>query len=139
MTEQIATTINLQILTPQKHFLEQEVEMVTIPAFDGEMGVLPGHISMLVTLQPGLVKIYQGGIVVHSVFVDGGFAQVNNDRVSILIEAAFNRADVNYRDALSRMEAITLKLMNVDDPEYQKILERELAVYQKMAEIAQGD
>lgn len=127
---------NLKILTPTKIFFTGEVEMVTIPAFDGEMGILPDHISMVVELVPGLVKIYQGNTVIQSVFIYGGFAEIHNNQVDLLIEDAYNKADVDFAHALTKMEEVTLKLLNVDDAEYQKTLEKELAIYQKMVEIS---
>jgi F-type H+-transporting ATPase subunit epsilon len=134
MTEQ--NKIKLQILTPEKKFLEEEVDMVTAPAPNGEIGILSGHISMVADLEPGLVKIYQGNVVVQSIFVYGGFIEVNKEEVTILIIDAINKADVDYKKALTQMEEIQLKIMNVEDIEYRTILEQELIIYQRMIEIS---
>ncbi len=85
----------LNILTPEKKFLEEEVSMVTVPAFEGEIGILPGHISLIAYLNPGLVKVYQGDVAIQSIFIYGGFVEVNQDHVTVLIADAVNKSEVN--------------------------------------------
>lgn len=126
----------LNILTPEKKFLEDQVSMVTVPAFDGEIGILPGHISTITYLNPGLVKVYQGDMIVDSVFIYGGFVEVNQDQVTVLISDAVKKSEVNLKEALTKVEEVELKLLNVEDPEYQKILEQQLAIYSKMVEVS---
>ena len=126
----------LHILTPEKKFLEDEVSMVTVPALEGEMGILPGHISIITYLSPGLVKVYQDDLVVESVFIYGGFVEVNQDQVTVLIADAVNKFEVNLEEALTMVQEVELKLLNTDDPDYQKILEQELAIYNKMVEVS---
>ena len=126
----------LHILTPEKKFLEDEVSMVTVPALEGEMGILPGHISIITYLSPGLVKVYQDDLVVESVFIYGGFVEVNQDQVTVLIADAVNKFEVNLEEALTMVQEVELKLLNTDDPDYQKILEHELAIYNKMVEVS---
>jgi len=126
----------LNILAPEKKFLEKEVSMVTVPAFDGEIGILPDHISIITYLNPGLLKVYQDDLVVESVFIYGGFVEVNQGKVTVLIADAVNKSEVNLQKALNLVEEIELKLLNIDDPEYQKILKQELAIYNKMVEVS---
>ena len=126
--------LKLQILTPVKKFLDEEIDMVTIPAQEGEMGILPGHIAMIAALSAGLVRIYQGGAVVRTIFVHGGFVKIDNEQVIMLIEEALDKMHIDYNDALSHIKEIESKLMNSDDPEYKKLLSHQLHIYQRMAE-----
>ncbi|OGS08461.1 MAG: ATP synthase F1 subunit epsilon [Elusimicrobia bacterium RIFOXYA12_FULL_51_18] len=78
----------LTILTPEKAFItDKEVDFVSIPAFEGEMGILPGHISFVVQLKEGVLR-YKDGHKKEIFAVLSGFAEVCGDKVLILAEEA---------------------------------------------------
>ncbi|MEI7481748.1 MAG: F0F1 ATP synthase subunit epsilon [Elusimicrobiota bacterium] len=78
----------LTILTPEKAVLtDKPVDFVAIPAFGGEMGVLPGHASFVVQLREGVLK-YKDEHKREMFAVLNGFAEVHADKVLILAEAA---------------------------------------------------
>ena len=54
---------NLEIVSPEKLLLSRPVEMVVIPAYEGEMGVMGGHSPMIVLLRGGTIRLYEGGNV----------------------------------------------------------------------------
>lgn len=128
--------LKLQILTPSKVYYTGDVEMVTLPAIEGEVGILPGHTSMIMELDSGLIKIYQGVKVIHTIFIYNGFVQIDNDEVNVLTDEARDKADVKLEEAMTKIESVTLKLINVEDQDYHKLLERELSIYKKMVEIS---
>ena len=80
--------IDLEIVSPEKLLLSRPVEMVVIPAAEGEMGVLPQHAPMIVLLQAGVIRLYEGGRVTESLQVSGGFAEVTPTRVTVLADDA---------------------------------------------------
>ncbi len=80
--------VDLEIVSPEKLLLSRPVDMVVIPAAEGEMGVLPQHAPMIVLLQPGVIRLYEGGRVTESLQVTGGFAEVTPTRVTVLADAA---------------------------------------------------
>ena len=80
--------IDLEIVSPEKLLLSRPVDMVVIPAAEGEMGVLPQHAPMIVLLQQGTIRLYEGGRVSESLQVSGGFAEVTPTRVTVLADAA---------------------------------------------------
>jgi len=80
--------IDLEIVSPEKLLLSRPVDMVVIPAAEGEMGVLPQHAPMIVLLQQGIIRLYEGGRVSESLQVSGGFAEVTPTRVTVLADAA---------------------------------------------------
>jgi len=79
--------IKLEVVTPDKLVLEQDVDIVVATSVEGEFGVLAGHIPFLATLQIGELR-YRQGNVVHYTAVSGGFAEVTGTKVTILAEAA---------------------------------------------------
>ena len=91
--------VDLEIVSPEKLLLSRPVDMVVIPAAEGEMGVLVNHAPMIVLLRGGVIRLYQGETVTDRLFVTGGFAEVTPDRVTVLADEAF------ALDALSRGEA----------------------------------
>jgi F-type H+-transporting ATPase subunit epsilon len=80
--------VDLEIVSPEKLLLSRPVDMVVIPAIEGEMGVLPQHAPMIVLLQQGVIRLYEGGRVTESLQVSGGFAEVTPTRVTVLADAA---------------------------------------------------
>lgn len=89
----------LTILTPEKAFLtDEEVDSVTIPAFDGEMGVLPGHAPFVVQLKEGVLS-YREGHAKELFAVLNGFAEINMDRVLILAEEAELAREISEESA----------------------------------------
>ena len=80
--------IDLEIVSPEKLLLSRAVDMVVIPAEDGEMGVLPQHAPMIVTLREGVIRLYTDGKVTDQLQVSGGFAEVTPQRVTVLADTA---------------------------------------------------
>src|SRR5580692_12300316 len=90
---------NLEIVSPEKLLLSRDVDMVVIPASEGDMGVLEGHAPMMVTLRGGVVSLYEGDRIIESLFVAGGFAEVTPEGCTVLAGEAMPV------DALDRAEA----------------------------------
>lgn len=80
--------VDLEIVSPEKLLLSRPVDMVVIPAAEGEMGVLPQHAPMIVLLQGGTIRLYESGQVTERLFVSGGFAEVTPQRVTVLANEA---------------------------------------------------
>ena len=80
--------VDLEIVSPEKLLLSRPVDMVVIPAAEGEMGVLPQHAPMIVLLQQGVIRLYEGNRVTESLQVSGGFAEVTPTRVTVLADDA---------------------------------------------------
>lgn len=78
--------LQLNILTPAKTICtDQAVDTVTMPGADGELGILPGHATLLTLLGSGKVTYLQG-TQSHSFEISGGFAEVAGDRLILLLE-----------------------------------------------------
>src|SRR5215813_10939281 len=80
-------TTKLEIATPEEMVFSADVEMVTLPGVEGQMGVLPQHVRLMTLLVPGEMIVRRGG---HDEFlaVGEGLVEVTNDRVSIATNMA---------------------------------------------------
>jgi F-type H+-transporting ATPase subunit epsilon len=83
----MANTIRLEIVTPEARVYSDDVEMVTLPGVEGQMGVLPQHVRLITQLVPGELIVRKGG---HDDFmaVGEGLVEANNERVSIVTNMA---------------------------------------------------
>ena len=91
----MAETTQFELVSPERLVLSRDVEMVVIPGSEGYFGVLPRHSPMLTTLMPGVIDIHEGGSIVDRIFVAGGFAEVTEDRCTVLAEGATPLAEVD--------------------------------------------
>ena len=99
----------LEIVTPEKTLVSQEVDAVNAPGSEGEFGVLPGHIHFLSGIVPGELR-YNTGSVKEILAVTTGFAEVSNDKVSILVEAAEKASEIDVDRARQAMERARKRL-----------------------------
>ena len=95
--------INLEIVSPEKLLLSRDVDMVVIPASEGDMGVLEGHAPMMVTLRGGVVSLYEGDRVTDTLFVAGGFAEVTPERCTVLAGEAMPVNELDRTEAEKRL------------------------------------
>lgn len=96
-------TFQLELVSPEKLLLSRQVDMVVIPAAEGEMGVLAGHAPMIVTLRGGAIRVQEAGQWTESLFVAGGFAEVTGERVTILADEAIPVATLSQAAAARRV------------------------------------
>src|SRR3954452_18692050 len=102
-------TIKVSVVTPDGPVYESEVEMVSTKAQSGELGILPGHISMVAPLQIGAVRLKNGGKT-EFVAVTGGLLEVRPDQVTILAQAAETAEDIDVDRALKAKERAEQRL-----------------------------
>jgi len=112
--------LHLQLVTPQKVVLNEELDSVSCPTLTGQITVLPGHIPLVATLTPGEL-IARTGQEEHNIHVDGGFVEVKpGNQVIILADAAEHVAELDEeqtRQAAQRAEQL-LKQSTASDEEY---------------------
>ncbi|MBR3880510.1 MAG: F0F1 ATP synthase subunit epsilon [Mailhella sp.] len=90
--------LRLDIVTPDKVVLNAEVDYVGACGVDGQFGLLPQHAPMLTALKVGDLY-YRQGNETHWVFVSGGFAQISDNKVTILAESAELASDIDVERA----------------------------------------
>lgn len=89
----------LELVSPEKLLLSRAVEMVIIPAVEGDMGVLGGHAPMIVALKGGVISVRENGQETERMFVRGGFADIGPSRVTILADDARPVAEISRAEA----------------------------------------
>jgi F-type H+-transporting ATPase subunit epsilon len=117
----MATTIRLELVTPERLLVSEEVDEVIAPGHEGEFGVLPDHTPFMAILSIGILR-YRTGSEVRKVAVGGGFAEVTPDRVVVLADVAEKAEEIDIdraRQAHARAEA-ALRELSMDDETYAK-------------------
>src|SRR5215472_19030213 len=94
----MAETLHLQIVTPDKQLVSEDVDQVQIPGKSGYLGVLPGHAPLLTELMIGEISYTRGGTTQY-IAVSWGFAEVLPDKVTILADAAERAEEINVKRA----------------------------------------
>ena len=85
----------IEIVNPEKSFLvKEDVSEVVVPAFEGEMGILKDHISIISFLKPGIIKILSKSGD-ENYYVEDGIVEFKNNNLSILTSTIFNLADMD--------------------------------------------
>jgi F-type H+-transporting ATPase subunit epsilon len=106
--------ISLSIITPERVVLpETHVNCVSLPAFGGEMGILPGHASFVVQLKEGVLR-YHDGIKAEIFSVLSGYAEIHRDKVTVLAEAAELAEEINEERARQSETQAKEKLLGRD-------------------------
>lgn len=106
----MADTVHLQLVSPERMLVEEDVTDLQIPALDGYIGVLPGAAPLLSELKPGGVVTYQAGGKQRVLAVYGGFVEVLPDRVRILADNAQPGEEIDISEAQKRLDAATKAL-----------------------------
>jgi F-type H+-transporting ATPase subunit epsilon len=98
----MAEKIELEVVTPERRVLSEQVDMVTVPGLGGELGILPGHTPLISQLKTGVLSYTQGGKT-FQLHVSGGFMEVRDDHVSVLADVAERPEEIDAaRARLSR-------------------------------------
>ncbi len=115
----MAETLKLEMVTPYKRVLAEEVDEITAPGFVGELGVLPGHTPLLTTLKVGELSYSKGKEIFH-VAVNWGYLEVEQDTVTVLVDTAEKADEIDLaraKAALGRAED-ALKILPQEDKKY---------------------
>tara|TARA_B100000579_G_C22466231_1_gene681296 strand:- start:93 stop:500 length:408 start_codon:yes stop_codon:yes gene_type:complete len=80
-------SITLRVLSPDKSVFDGEVDEIIIPSTTGQVGILPGHISMVTAVEIGVLRVLNKGAW-ESIFLMGGFAEVESNEVTVLVNSA---------------------------------------------------
>ena len=95
--------LQLIVVTPEETAMDQSCEFVSLPIFDGEAGVLPGHAPMIGRLGPGELRVRAGGKD-SSYYVDGGFVQIESNVVSVMTGKALPAAQIDLGAARQSLD-----------------------------------
>ena len=107
----------LEIISPEKIILSEDVKMVTLPSYEGEMGVLKNHISIITFLRPGIIKVQKKDGNSEEFFVQDGTVEYFNDSLVVLSASAINIKDLSkdFVDNLNKDTQNKLTDKNITD------------------------
>ena len=119
MADQIPSKLHLVVVTRERKIVEADADEVILPAYDGEIGVLPGHTPLLALLKVGIMR-YRAGGKTSSLILTWGFAEVLPDRVIVMAETARLPAEIDPAAAeQSRLDAEReMADLSSHDPEF---------------------
>ncbi len=126
--------IILEVVTPEKVVVSQEVDMVVAPGTEGEFGVLPGHVLFLSGIVPGEMR-YNSGSETLILVVSTGFAEVSDDKVSIIVDAAERGTEVDIERAQQAAERARERLAKGKSAEDIDYARAEIALKRAVARI----
>lgn len=106
--------VNLEIVSPERLLLAQPVEMVVIPASEGDMGILEGHAPAIVMLRGGIIALYENDRVTDQMYVAGGFAEVTPERCTVLANEVLAPTDLSREEGERRLAAAEEALAQVE-------------------------
>ena len=113
----------LEIVNPEKSFLSKEnVSEVVVPAYEGEMGILKNHISIISFLKPGLVKVFETDSKEENYYVEDGIIEFKNNCLSILTSNIFDIKKIDKKEVSNILAKAEKDIQNSDISDQAKYL-----------------
>jgi F-type H+-transporting ATPase subunit epsilon len=111
--------LTLEIVTPEAKVYSDTIDSVVIPAIEGEIGILPGHIPLLTQIAPGELRVSKG-TTIQWLAIGGGFAQIDGDIVRVLAENAITEEKIDEHAVESAMKRVEQELKEAKDMDPQQ-------------------
>ena len=107
----------LEIISPEKIIFSEDVKMVILPSYEGDMGVLKNHISIITFLRPGIIKVQKKEGNINDFFVQDGTVEYFNDNLIVLSASVMNIKDLSkeFVDNLNKDTQQKLADKNITD------------------------
>jgi len=100
----MADKLHFELVSPERLLNSADVEMVVVPGEGGDFGVLAGHAPLMSTIRPGVIEIHaEAGAAPERVFIDGGFAEVNEKGLTILAQQAIPVSAMNPEELAQKL------------------------------------
>ncbi len=118
------STFNLEIITPHKIVVKQEVAKIIARTTEGDMGVLAGHAPLVAELAIGEMKIEKDDKNIDYYFISGGFLEISKQKVLILADKAMRADEIDIEEAAREKEIYEARLAKLGE-------DREIAITQR--------
>jgi F-type H+-transporting ATPase subunit epsilon len=124
-------TLRLEIVTPEAKAYSEDVDMVTVPGSEGELGILPQHVPLLTSIKPGELRVLKDGKETF-LAVGEGFVEITQERVIVLTDMALEDTQIDEAAAQAAFDKAqeALKAQRLSDEEHatvQASLEKSVA------------
>jgi F-type H+-transporting ATPase subunit epsilon len=120
--------VEFELVSPEKLLLTRAIDMVVVPGAEGDIGVLPRHSPTITTVRPGTIVVYEGGAVSDRIFIAGGFAEVSDNRCTVLAEEAMSIEDIDKAAAQQSLADAREDISSADSDAARKSAETAVAV-----------
>jgi len=99
----MAEKLNFALVSPERELFHGDVDQVVVPGSEGEFGVLPNHAPVMSVIKPGALRVIDDGSE-RRIFVNGGFADVTPDGLTVLAEEAIDLADIDRAEVEQQLK-----------------------------------
>jgi F-type H+-transporting ATPase subunit epsilon len=107
-------SVQLEIVSPTRLLLSRSVDMVVVPGYEGDIAAQEKHAPLITLLRGGVISLYEAGSVTDRFFVGGGFAEITEDRCTVLADDAVPIADLKAADAQALLKDAEAAWADVD-------------------------
>jgi len=103
----MAETLHFELVSPERLLRSADVYMVVVPGSEGDFGVLAGHAPLMSTIRPGAIMVYPASMedIPERIFIDGGFAEVGANGLTILAESAVPVGEIDVEATAAGLAA----------------------------------
>jgi F-type H+-transporting ATPase subunit epsilon len=125
--------LNISLVSPTHLAFEGQADHVYMPAYEGKIGIFPGHSSFMFRLKPGIVEVASTTRTQYF-FIEGGFAQIDSNYLRVLAKQVTEMKDLSPQEIRIKMEALQQEIEGVSDqnwPQYQSLNDH----YQALLEV----
>ena len=109
----MADKLKFSLVSPERELFSGDVDQVDVPGTEGDLGILPNHSPLMAAIRTGLVGVYHDGVE-SFYFVQGGFADVTQDGLTVLAERAMALGDVDLPGIDAEIERIEAKMHELE-------------------------
>lgn len=110
----MGSLLHLEVVSPEQVVISEDVNYVSLPGMNGELGILPEHLPLLAALKIGEMH-YTQGTSTHYVFISGGFVELSDNTLTILTDAAERASNINTERALQAKRRAEARLMKTTE------------------------
>lgn len=121
----MADKLQLEVVTPERAVLNETVDDVVLPGDLGQMNILPGHLPLLTLLDVGPLVIRQGGKE-RFFFIESGYAEISDDKVTVLTESCEGVNEIDVALARARLEETIEELGRLEELSKKELVETSL-------------
>ena len=113
----------IEIIVPENIVFSDETEMVILPSYEGDMGILKNHIPIITFLRPGVIKVKKIGENYENFFVEDGIVEFYNNNLSVLSSKAINTKNLSkdYLENLNQLTQEKIGLNSLTDEDRYKL------------------
>lgn len=127
----MADKLHFALVSPEREMFNGEVDHVVVPGSEGEFGVMPNHAPVMSVIKPGALRVIDGGVE-RRIFVNGGFADVTPEGLTVLAEEAIDVADIDAVELDQQLKNAQEDLRDANSDEKREVAQRALTRLEMM-------